>query len=65
MVSTAALMSSAPAHARHPPARRAQDEADTLRGYPADQTKTDVMVVNLGVGGHVALHGAAAETAPI
>mgnify|MGYP007078071810 CR=1 FL=1 len=35
-----------------------QDEADYLRGYPKDTTKShDVIFVNLGVGGHVAFHG--------
>ena len=33
-----------------------QDEADYLRG-PKDDTKQDVIFVNLGVGGHAALHG--------
>ena len=34
-----------------------QDEADYLRGYPKDATKPDVIFVNMGVGGHVAMHG--------
>ena len=39
-----------------------QDEGDFLRGYPKDDAKcNDVIFVNLGVGGHVAFHGARAE----
>jgi thiol-disulfide isomerase/thioredoxin len=35
-----------------------QDEKDHLRGYPRDPAKChDVIFVNLGVGGHVAVHG--------
>ena len=35
-----------------------QDEKDFLRGYPKDPTKCrDIVFVNLGVGGHVAIHG--------
>ena len=35
-----------------------QDEADHLRGYALDSSSSDLLFVNLGVGGHVALHGA-------
>ena len=38
-----------------------QDESDLLRGYPRDPKHPNIIFVNLGVGGHVALHGARFE----
>jgi len=37
-----------------------QDEADYLRGYAIDGS-ADVLYINLGIGSHVALHGASFE----